>query len=72
MDDVENGIIPNDLQKAFDENLRSFENYQNFSKGYRKNYLSWLHSAKRKETREKRINQIIELCSKNIKSRENW
>jgi len=68
-DDVENGVIPNDLQKAFDKNLRAFENYQNFSRGYRKGYLAWLHSAKREETRQKRISEIIRLCNANIKSR---
>lgn len=69
MDDVENGVIPEDLQQAFDENHRAFENYQNFSKGYQKGYLSWLHSAKREETRQKRIEGIIDLCHNNIKSR---
>ena len=72
MDDVENGVIPKELQHAFNENEKAFENYQNFSKGYRKAYLSWLHSAKREETRKKRIIQIIELCANNIKSRDNW
>ncbi len=70
MDDVENGIIPEDLQAAFDENNRAYEHYQNFSKGYRKSYLAWLHSAKREETRKKRISEIIELCHNNIKSRD--
>jgi uncharacterized protein YdeI (YjbR/CyaY-like superfamily) len=72
MDDVENGIIPQELQNAFNTNPRAFENYQNFSKSYRKGYLSWLQSAKREATRKKRINQIIELCANNIKSRDNW
>ncbi|GGD24215.1 hypothetical protein GCM10011368_27810 [Hyunsoonleella pacifica] len=72
MDDVENGIIPEDLKIAFDKNERAFENYKNFSKGYRKSYLSWLHSAKREATRKKRITQIIELCANNIKSRDAW
>ncbi|RNC86947.1 MAG: hypothetical protein ED556_05855 [Winogradskyella sp.] len=72
MDDVENGIIPENLQKAFDKNPRAFENYQNFSKGYRKGYLSWLQSAKREETKQKRITEIIRLCNANIKSREAW
>ncbi|SEQ85804.1 Uncharacterized conserved protein YdeI, YjbR/CyaY-like superfamily, DUF1801 family [Hyunsoonleella jejuensis] len=69
MDDVENGVIPEDLQKAFDTNKRAFENYQSFAKGYRKSYLSWLHSAKREATRQKRIAEIIKLCEANIKSR---
>ena len=48
---------------------KAFENYQNFSYTYRKSYLYWLNQAKREETRQKRINEIIDLCSKNIKSR---
>lgn len=72
MDDVENGIIPDNLQKAFDKNPKAFENFKNFSKGYRKSYLSWLHSAKRDATKEKRIVEIIRLCEANIKSRDTW
>ena len=69
MDDVENLIIPEDLQDAFAENEMAYTNYQNFSPGYRKSYLSWLHSAKRTATREKRITEIIALCKANMKSR---
>ena len=72
MDDVKNGIIPDDLQKEFTLNPKAFKNYQNFARGYRKSYLSWLQSAKRETTRIKRITQIIELCSNNIKSRDTW
>ena len=68
MDDVEQGIIPEDLQAAFDLNPLAFENYQNFSRGYRKSYLSWLKQAKREETRKKRIEKIIEYCDQNLKS----
>ncbi|MDC8003590.1 YdeI/OmpD-associated family protein [Aureisphaera galaxeae] len=69
MDDVENGVIPEDLRKAFDASPQAFENYQNFAFGYRKSYLSWLYGAKREETRQKRISEIIRLCKANIKSR---
>lgn len=69
MDDVENGIIPPELQRAFDQNPQAFSNYQNFSPGYRKSYLSWLNSAKREDTRRKRIAEIIRLCEHNKKSR---
>ena len=72
MDDVENGVIPPELQKAFDANPRAFENYNNFSRGYRKSYLSWLNSAKREDTRKKRITEIIRLCDANLKSRDAW
>ncbi len=71
LDDVENGVIPDDLQKAFDTNTKAFENYQNFAKGYRKSYLYWLNQAKRQDTREKRIIEIIKFCEANQKTRGN-
>jgi len=36
LDAVEKGIIPDALQLAFDENLKAFENYNNFAPSYRK------------------------------------
>lgn len=69
MDDVENGVIPDNLQAAFNNNSKAFENYQNFAKGYQKSYLSWLQNAKREATIQKRIKEIIRLCEANIKSR---
>ncbi|QMU63751.1 MAG: hypothetical protein GKR88_05235 [Flavobacteriaceae bacterium] len=72
LDDVENGIIPRDLQVAFDQNKIAFKNYQNFAPSYRKNYLYWLNQAKRETTRLKRIQEIIRLCEANIKTRGAW
>lgn len=69
MDAVENGVIPKELQLAFDKNTKAYKNYLSFSKSYRKGYLSWLHSAKRQATQQKRIAEIIKLCAANIKSR---
>lgn len=69
LDDVENLVIPKDLQNAFNKNPLAFENYLNFSKTYKKSYLSWLIQAKRETTRQNRIEQIIELCSQNKKTR---
>ena len=68
-DAIENLIIPEDLQNAFNKNSIAFKNYQNFARGYRKSYLSWLYSAKRDTTRQKRVLEIIRLCEHNIKSR---
>lgn len=71
LDDVENEVIPTDLKKAFSENKEAFANYQNFAPSYRKGYLYWLNQAKREATREKRIKEIVALCKKKIKSRDN-
>ncbi|MCK0145617.1 YdeI/OmpD-associated family protein [Arenibacter sp. F26102] len=70
MDDVENGIIPEDLQLAFDAEPMAFDNYNGFAASYRKNYLYWLNQAKREDTRQKRITEIISLCKQNKKSRD--
>lgn len=69
LDDVEKGIIPEDLQKAFDNNQEAFINYKGFTKGQRKSYLYWLNQAKRDDTRLKRIVEIIQCCESNIKYR---
>ena len=69
LDDVENGIIPDDLQIEFDRHPEAFANYKNFSKTYQKSYLYWLNQAKRPETRTKRIEEIIACCRANMKSR---
>ena len=69
LDAVENLEIPADLQKAFEVNKQALENFNNYSKTYRKSYLYWLNHAKREETRQKRIEEIVSLCEQNIKSR---
>ena len=72
LDDVENGIIPKKLQEAFDKKPIAFTNYQNFTRGQQKSYLYWLNQAKREETREKRIKEIVSNCAQNIKARGGW
>ncbi|WP_299157204.1 YdeI/OmpD-associated family protein [uncultured Tenacibaculum sp.] len=69
LDDVENLIIPNDLQIRFNQNLIAHTNYQNFAKSYKKGYLYWLYQAKREATRLKRIEIIIQLCQANKKEK---
>jgi uncharacterized protein YdeI (YjbR/CyaY-like superfamily) len=69
LDDVENLVVPNDLQEAFNNNKKAFTNYEGFAPSYRKSYLYWLNQAKRAETRAKRIDEIVQLCTANKKSR---
>lgn len=69
LDEVENGVVPEDLKAAFEKHPEAFHNYQNFAPSYRKGYLYWLNQAKRETTRIKRIKEIIDYCSRNIKTR---
>jgi uncharacterized protein YdeI (YjbR/CyaY-like superfamily) len=70
LDAVEKGIIPPNLQIAFNKNPIAYNNYKNFAPSYKKHYLYWLNQAKREETIQKRIVEIIKFCEANIKSRD--
>lgn len=72
LDAVENLEIPDDLALAFSHNVKAYTHFSSFSKTYRKGYLYWLNQAKRPETRNHRITEIIRLCEANIKSRGNF
>ncbi len=72
LDDVENGVIPKELKAAFDKNPIAFTNFQNFTRGQRKSYLYYLNQAKREETRQKRIAEIVRCSAENIKARGGW
>lgn len=69
LDDVENGVIPIHLQQAFDRSPKAFDNFKNFTFSQRKSYLYWLNQAKREDTKQKRVVEIVQLCAKNIKTR---
>lgn len=69
LDHVENLLIPDDLQEAFNHNPSAFENYKNFAPTYKKGFLRWIYQAKRAATRNKRIEATLEYCEKNIKQR---
>ncbi len=67
LDDVENGIIPADLEEAFEKSSKAQNNFLNFTFSQRKSFLYWLNQAKRQHTRDKRITEIIKLCEANKK-----
>ena len=68
LDEVEELIIPPDLQLLFDKNIAAFENWKNFSRYIKRGILEWILNAKRSETRQKRIAETVELAEKNIKA----
>lgn len=68
LDDIEVEIvIPEDLEAALAENPTARENFEKFAPSNKKQYLYWLKSAKRAETREKRLREIVRRSEKNIK-----
>lgn len=60
LDDVEDLILPNDLQSALENEPIAFNFYKGLSKSNKKNILLWMVLAKLPETGLKRIKTIIE------------
>jgi uncharacterized protein YdeI (YjbR/CyaY-like superfamily) len=60
-------VIPEDLLNPFKENIQAYTNFLKFSLSTRRIYIDWLNSAKREETRIRRIEKLITLCEQNIR-----
>jgi uncharacterized protein YdeI (YjbR/CyaY-like superfamily) len=67
LDEVEELIIPKDLEAAFTENPNSKEFYSASNKSFKKLILYWLVSARTTETRQRRLAEIIESAEQNLK-----
>lgn len=65
LDAIEAKIIPDDLQLALQVNEIAFQNFQAFSNTSKKNILLWVTSARRLETRLKRIEQTVNAAAQN-------
>ena len=67
LDEVEELLIPNDLEAAFALKPKARDYFLSCSKSARKAMLQWLVMAKRAETRQNRINEIVTLAGQNKK-----
>jgi len=63
LDSVEDLIIPQDLEDAFEKYIDSKEYFLSLSKSVKKMLLQWVVLAKRPETRKKRLDEIAKEAS---------
>ncbi len=70
LDEVEALVVPEDLKIEFTNYKGSLEFFNSLSNSAKKILLYWIVSAKRKETRQKRILEIVENASKNLKPKQ--
>ncbi|WP_340062963.1 YdeI/OmpD-associated family protein [Ascidiimonas aurantiaca] len=68
LDEVENLIIPDDLQELFSNNKKAYENWENFPPSSKRGILEWILNAKKPETRQKRIEETVSLAEKDIRA----
>jgi uncharacterized protein YdeI (YjbR/CyaY-like superfamily) len=70
LDEVEELIIPDDLEKEFDTQPGSKDFFLSLSKSARKAILQWLVLAKQQETRQKRIAEIVTQAAQKLKPKQ--
>lgn len=64
---IENLEIPSDLEEALASDPAAKENFDGFADSAKKMILRWIDTAKRHETRQKRINETVRNAAKNQK-----
>jgi uncharacterized protein YdeI (YjbR/CyaY-like superfamily) len=67
LDTIDQLAIPEDLSKQLSANAEAKRNFEAFSTSSKKIILFWIASAKREETRRKRIEETVRLAAQNIK-----
>ncbi|MFT4523848.1 MAG: hypothetical protein ACI8ZN_002805 [Bacteroidia bacterium] len=70
LDEVDELIIPQDLENEFERRPGAKDFYHGLSKSVKKGLLYWIVSAKRPETRQNRILEIAKNAQHNLKPKQ--
>jgi uncharacterized protein YdeI (YjbR/CyaY-like superfamily) len=57
--------LPSDLDRRFRKNSAAWKNFQGFPPGYQRMTIGWVAGAKKRETQDKRLDQLIEFSARN-------
>lgn len=60
-------IVPEDFQQALENNAKAKEIFDSFSYTHKKEYVEWINSAKKQETRENRMKKAVESIAESRK-----
>jgi uncharacterized protein YdeI (YjbR/CyaY-like superfamily) len=69
LDDVEAGIVPDDLAEAFDAVPGARERFEAFPRSTTRATLEWIKTAKRPETRARRIAETVDKSAQGARPR---
>ncbi|MFC0447228.1 YdeI/OmpD-associated family protein [Rhodococcus jostii] len=64
----DSAVVPDDLQAAFDRNESARTNFEKFPPSSTRLILEWIASAKKPETRLRRIDRTVTLAAMNIRA----
>jgi uncharacterized protein YdeI (YjbR/CyaY-like superfamily) len=70
LDAIEALEIPEDLAEAFAMNDTARENFDAFPRSVKRGILEWIATAKKTETRAKRIEETVRLAAENIRANQ--
>ncbi|MDX1959843.1 MAG: YdeI/OmpD-associated family protein [Leptospiraceae bacterium] len=70
LNDVENLVIPKDLEAELNKNKNAKQYFEEFPKSVKRGILEWILNAKKSETRQKRITETVSLAEKNIRANQ--
>ena len=59
--------MPKEMKEALKKNEKAWKNFQSFAKCYQTTYIYWVLTARREETRKKRIEVVVSRAEKNLK-----
>jgi uncharacterized protein YdeI (YjbR/CyaY-like superfamily) len=68
LSDAEAEAAPADLRELLENNPAARENFQNFPPSSKRLILEWIMTAKRPDTRQRRIDQTVTLAAQNIRA----
>lgn len=67
LNDIENLVVPEDLKKALNKNKTATKNFNSFTDSHKKQILYWIGTAKKHDTRLKRIKVTVKAAKENKK-----
>jgi uncharacterized protein YdeI (YjbR/CyaY-like superfamily) len=70
LDDVEAGVEPDDLAAALDAAPAARRHWDAFPPGARRELLGWLVTARKPETRARRIGEIVTRAAENVRANQ--
>ena len=70
LEQVENLVIPEDMDQLFNDYPNARTHFEAFPPSTRRGILEWILNAKRPETRAKRIKETVALAEQNIRANQ--
>lgn len=59
--------IPPEVIKAISANKKAWENFNKLAPSYKKQYIGWITTAKKEETRQRRLKEAVEILAQGKK-----